>query len=77
MDFDCLFFTEVTLAGLGTGGLDALRGLAFAMIYKSTGVVNLARGEMIMLGAYLCFGLASSLGLPMWLAISLAVWASS
>lgn len=76
MDFDWLFFTEVTLAGLGTGGLYALTGLAFVIIYKSTGVVNLAIGEMLMLGAYLCFGLATSLGLPMWLAILLAILAS-
>lgn len=76
MDFDWLFFTEITLAGLGTGGLYALTGLAFVIIYKSTGVVNLAIGEMLMLGAYLCFGLATSMGVPMWLAILLAILGS-
>lgn len=69
MDMDWLFFTEITLAGLGTGGLYALTALAFVIIYKSTGVVNLAIGEMLMLGAYLCFGLAIGWGLPIWLAI--------
>ncbi len=76
MEMDWLFFSEITLAGLGTGGLYALTGLAFVMIYKSTGVVNLAIGEMLMLAAYLCFGLATGMGLPMWLAIVLAILGS-
>lgn len=76
MEMDWLFFSEITLAGLGTGGLYALTGLAFVMIYKSTGVVNLAIGEMLMLGAYLCFGLATGMGLPMWVAILLAILGS-
>ncbi|NLC36156.1 MAG: branched-chain amino acid ABC transporter permease [Alcaligenaceae bacterium] len=73
MDMDWLFFAEITLAGLGAGGLYALTGLAFVIIYKSTGVVNLAIGEMLMLGAYLCFGFATGMGLPIWIAIALAV----
>lgn len=75
MGMDWLFFAEITLAGLGTGGLYALTGLAFVIIYKSTGVVNLAIGEMLMLGAYLCFGLATA-GLPIWIAILIAVLGS-
>ncbi|MDO5679958.1 MAG: branched-chain amino acid ABC transporter permease [Pelistega sp.] len=73
MDFDWLFFVEISLAGLGTGGLYALTGLAFVIIFKSTGVVNLAIGEMLMVGAYLVFGLATGLGLPVWLAILIGV----
>jgi branched-chain amino acid transport system permease protein len=73
MEFDWLFLAEIVLAGVGTGGLYALTGLAFVMIYKGTRVVNLAIGEMLMVGAYLCFGLASAMNLPMWLAILVAV----
>lgn len=73
MEFDWLFLAEIVLAGLGAGGLYALTGLAFVMIYKATRVVNLAIGEMLMIGAYLCFGLATAMNLPMWLAILVAV----
>jgi len=73
MDFDWLFLAEIVLAGLGAGGLYALTGLAFVMIYKATRVVNLAIGEMLMIGAYLCFGLATAMNMPMWLAILVAV----
>ncbi|HEV7370171.1 branched-chain amino acid ABC transporter permease [Arenibaculum sp.] len=70
---DWLFFAEVSLAGVGTGGLYALTALAFVLIYKATRVVNLAIGEILMLGAYLFFGFAAGLALPVWLAVALAV----
>lgn len=67
MDWWLLF--EITLAGVGTGGLYALTGLAFVLIYKATRVVNIAIGEMLMLGAYVFFAFAAGMGLPIWLAI--------
>lgn len=76
MGFDWLFFAEISLAGLGTGGLYALTGLAFVIIFKSTGVVNLAIGEMLMVGAYLVYGLIVGLGLPIWLAILIGILGS-
>ena len=73
MSFDWLFLFEISLAGLGTGGLYALTGLAFVMIYKATRVVNLAIGEMLMIGAYVFFAFAAGMALPVWVAIIGAV----
>lgn len=73
MEFDWLFFTEVTLAALGNSALLALTGLAFVLIYKATRVVNLAIGEMLMIGAYLFFSFTAGLGLPPAAAIVLAI----
>lgn len=73
---DWLLLFEVSLAGLGSGGLYALAGLAFVLIYKATKVVNLAIGEMLMMGAYFFFAAASGLGWPIWLGIAVAVVAS-
>lgn len=70
---DWLFFTEVTMAGLGSGGLLALTAIAFVLIYKATGVINLAVGEILMLGGYLFLAFAAGFGFPSWLAIVLAV----
>ena len=64
---------EIVLAGVGTGGLYALTGLAFVLIYKATRVVNIAIGEMLMIGAYLFFAFAAGMGLPVWLAIPAAL----
>lgn len=70
---DWLFFFEVGLAGLGTGALLALPGVAFVLIYKATKVVNLAIGETLMLGAYLYFALTSGLAWPIWVAVPLVL----
>lgn len=70
---DWLYLLEISLAGIGSGGLYALTALAFVMIYKATKVVNLAIGEMLMLGAYLMFGISSNLGWPIWVAIVAAI----
>ncbi|MGQ9367840.1 branched-chain amino acid ABC transporter permease [Azospirillum sp. ST 5-10] len=68
MTMDWLLLAEVSLAGLGTGGLYALTALAFVVIYKATRVVNLAIGEILMLGGYAFFGFAATLALPWWAA---------
>lgn len=73
---DWLFFGEVFLAGIGSGGLYALAGLAFVIIYKATRVVNLAIGEMLMLGAYFFLTFFAILELPAWAAVILAILAS-
>jgi branched-chain amino acid transport system permease protein len=73
---DWLYLLEISLAGIGTGGLYALTALAFVMIYKATKVVNLAIGEMLMMGAYLFFGMAANLHWPIWLAVIASILAS-
>ena len=70
---DAWLLFEITLAGLGTGGLYALTGLAFVLIYKATRVVNLAIGDMLMIGAYVFFSFSAGLALPIWLAIPAAL----
>ncbi len=70
---DWLMLLEVCLAGVGNGGLYGLAGLAFVLIYKATRVVNLAIGELLMIGAYFLLTFASILGLPLWLGIALAI----
>ena len=73
---DWAYLFEISLTGLASGGLYALAALAFVMVYKATGVVNLAIGEMLMAGGYLFFTFAAMWALPLWLAIPAAVLAS-
>lgn len=70
---DWLFFTEIGLAGIGSGGLYALTGLALVLIYKATRVVNMAIGEILMFGAYVFMGFSAGLALPIWASIPLAI----
>jgi branched-chain amino acid transport system permease protein len=67
MDWAYLF--EIALTGIAGGGLYALAALAFVLVYKATHVVNIAIGEMLMVGAYLFFTFAASFSLPIWLAV--------
>ncbi|CAN7333808.1 branched-chain amino acid ABC transporter permease [Variovorax sp. LjRoot178] len=73
MKLDWWLLFEIVLSGLGTGGLYALTGLAFVMIYKATRVVNIAIGELLMMGAYIFFAFSAGLGLPVWLAVPAAL----
>lgn len=55
MDF--LFLLAST--GLVSGAAYGLIAMGFALVYKSTGVVNFALGEMVMLTAYIAFSLSN------------------
>src|SRR5688572_18249515 len=47
--------------------------LALALIYKSTGHLNFAQGEMAMFSAFIAYVLSSEQDLPTWLAIVIAM----
>ena len=75
-NFDWAYLFEISLTGIAGGGLYALAALAFVMVYKATHVVNIAIGELLMVGAYLFFTFACMFALPLWLAIPAAVQAN-
>ena len=66
-------FLEYSLLGILSGGVTALVALSFVLIYKGTGVVNFAVGEVMMLGAYLYYAGTVSFGLMPWVAFALAL----
>ena len=55
---------QVVINGLAQGCIYALVALGFVLIYKTTGVINLAQGEMMMAGAYIYYALLTTLRLP-------------
>ena len=63
-------FLEYSLLGLLSGGVMALISLSFVLIYKGTGVVNFAVGEVMMLGAYLYYAGVVTFNLSPWLAFA-------
>ncbi len=66
-------FLEYSLLGLLSGGVMALIALSFVLIYKGTGVVNFAVGEVMMLGAYIYYAGSVTFGLAPWLAFVIAL----
>ncbi len=65
-------FLQQVLTGLATGGIYASLALALVMIYKATGFVNFAQGEMAMFSTYNAWALIHG-GLPYWLAFLLTL----
>jgi len=59
---------QVLVTGIATGGVYGLIALGFVLIYKATGILNLATGIFMTLGAFICLTLLTHLGLPFWFA---------
>jgi branched-chain amino acid transport system permease protein len=51
------FFLELVVTGIMLGSIFALVALGWVLIYKCSGVLNLAMGELTMIGGYVCLGL--------------------
>jgi len=47
-------FFELLLSGIMVGSIYALVALGWTLIYKCSGVLNLAMGELTLIGAYVC-----------------------
>jgi branched-chain amino acid transport system permease protein len=58
-------FLDVVVSGVGLGALYALVAMGFSLIYKVTGVLNFAQGQLALVGAYgvVLFATPSILGL--------------
>ena len=61
-------FVQVIIDGLATGSLYGALALAVVLIYRSTGIVNFAQGEMAMFSTFIAWGLMQA-GLPLGLAL--------
>ena len=63
---------QQVVSGIASGGVYALLALALVLIYRSTGVVNFAQGEMAMFSTFVCWELLDR-GLPYWVAFFLTL----
>jgi len=61
-------FIQVLVDGIATGSIYAALALALVLIFRSTGVVNFAQGEMAMFSTFVAWGLHAG-GVPLGLAI--------
>lgn len=65
-------FLELLVAGIMLGGIYSLIALGWSVIYKTSGVLNLATGEMALIGGYVCMALWVA-GVPFPLALAGAI----
>lgn len=66
-------YISLLINGLSLGCIYGLIALGFVLIYKATEMVNFAQGDVMMVGAFIAFGLISGLGLNFWLGFLLTV----
>src|SRR6185295_16979801 len=62
-----LFFTQL-LTGIQNGAVYASLAIALVLIFRTTGILNFAQGEMALFSTYLLWKFTDS-GLTVWLAI--------
>jgi branched-chain amino acid transport system permease protein len=70
--FDWTQLAQQIVIGLSSGGLWALLALALVLIYRSTGVINFAQGEMAMFSTFIAWSLIHH-GLSYWEAFFLTL----
>lgn len=70
---DYLLLAELGINGVFVGLMYALVALGIVLIYKTSGLANLAQGALAMAGAYATWAISGPLGLPIWLAIPAAL----
>ncbi|MFC5730750.1 MULTISPECIES: branched-chain amino acid ABC transporter permease [Nocardioides] len=62
-------FLNLTVYGLSDGAILALAALGFVLIYKATGVINFAQGELLLIGGYTLYLTFVVFKLPLVLAV--------
>lgn len=68
-----MIWVNAVMAGILLGGLYALFACGLSLMYGVMGIINLAHGDLAVLGAYLVFVISSSLGVSPFLALPVAV----
>ncbi len=66
-------FIALLFSGIAYGAVLALVALGFLVLYKATGVINFAHGDLVTLGAYVSLWLVVDHGMPTVLGYALAV----
>ncbi|HEU0172225.1 MAG TPA: branched-chain amino acid ABC transporter permease [Acidimicrobiales bacterium] len=68
-------FVTLFVTGLAQGAVIAIVALGFLLIYKATGVVNFAQGDLVTLGTYVAIWASADLELPLLAAYGVAITA--
>lgn len=68
-----IVFLSYLINGISLGSVYAIIALGYTMVYGIAKMLNFAHGDVIMIGAYVCYVAAQYMGLPWWLCIMVAV----
>ncbi len=66
------YLLQLLASGVVTGGIYALIAMGFVIVYKATGVINFAIGELMMLGAFFAYTAMAAAHAPFAVALVVA-----
>ena len=66
-------FLSYLISGVSLGSVYAIIALGYTMVYGIAKMLNVAHGDVIMVGGYISLLAMSSLGLPWWVGVLLAM----
>jgi len=61
------------ITGITVGMVYSLIALGFVLVWKSSGVANLALGQLVLIFSWFTYGMLVQAGLPLWLGIPLVI----
>ena len=67
------FLIQLIVNGLVVGTLYGVVAMSFVLIYKATQVVNFAQGELLLIGAWVCWALLAKYQVPFWLGMPMTL----
>ncbi|WNF35800.1 branched-chain amino acid ABC transporter permease [Bacillaceae bacterium IKA-2] len=67
------FFLQMLITGIVVGSIYALVALGFVLIYKASDALNLANGEFVLIGSYICLTLVTVYQIPFIIAFLLTL----
>jgi branched-chain amino acid transport system permease protein len=67
------FLIQLLVNGLVVGTLYGVVAMSFVLIYKATQVVNFAQGELLLIGAWVCWALLTKYQVPFWFGMPLTL----
>ncbi len=64
MGQESTYFLQLLISGIAVGCIYAMIALGFVLIFKATDILNFAHGEIMMVGAYVCYSLIVHFHVP-------------
>ncbi|MBC8512684.1 MAG: branched-chain amino acid ABC transporter permease [Dehalococcoidia bacterium] len=66
-------FLQYVITGIAVGMVYALIALGFALIWKSSGVANLALGQLVLISSWFTYGMLVQANFPYWVGFPLTI----
>lgn len=64
-----IFFSQMLINGIVVGSIYGLVALGFVLIYRASGALNMANGEFVIIGPYICLVLMTAYNIPFLIAL--------